>query len=189
MRFPSIKKSGFTLLELLVVIAIIAILAGSLGIGVLGVLKKAEISRAEANILAIESAIRQYMEDWKTLPPIDPIPGTPPYSFADIVDTNQKLATILETSALVGIVPIQWTVGPYIFPDRGITKDPTGFYSDPWGYPYIIKYPGLDHRTETPLVGANHSNWIDIFSYGPNSVYDTTEDADDDVCNYRKTTK
>ncbi|MEK7485895.1 MAG: prepilin-type N-terminal cleavage/methylation domain-containing protein, partial [Planctomycetota bacterium] len=175
MKLTSTKKSGFTLLELLVVIAIIAILAGALGIGVLGVLLKAEQSRSEANILAIESAIRQYVEDWKTLPVIGPITGTPPYNFTEIATVNKNLALILEKEALVGIVPIKWTVGPYLFPDRGMTKDPTGgFYSDPWGYPYIIKFPGLNHTAET-LPGVNNTNWIDIFSYGPNNTYDTTD--------------
>lgn len=185
------QSSAFTLIELIVVIAIIVILAASLGLGVLGVLARAENARAESNILAIESAIRQYLEDWKTLPFIDPIPGASAaaYTRADIENANKNLAILLESTGQVGITPIKWTVGPYITPNRGMKKDPTfGYYSDPWGYAYIIKFPGLDHTSE-PIPGANNTSWIDIFSFGPNGVYDTLVDDDDDITNYRKTTK
>jgi type II secretory pathway pseudopilin PulG len=182
-------------LELLIVIGIIIILAASLALGVLGILARSEDARAEANILAIESAIRQYLEDWKALPPagtgpgqVPVITGVPPYSFSEISATNIAWATILEQTALIGINPIRWTVGPYITPNRGLIKDPTGFYSDPWNFPYIIKTPGLNHATD-PIPGFNNANWIDIWSTGRNNLYDTLPDDDDDITNYRATTK
>lgn len=202
------RNRRFTLIELLVVVGIIVLLAGFLGAAVVGALIRAEYARAEANISALESALRHYMSDWKTLPPIPPFGAVPPTgtdlaahaSYAEARTINADLAFILEGRALIGIAPIRWSVGPYILESTNIDKEllgtaifypdgtPKMVYIDPWGHPYFIRNPGIDHTGDT-LVGINNSNFVDIWSIGPNFVYDDTVANDDDICNYRRRTK
>ena len=55
--------TGFTLLELLVVVAIIALLVGYVGPRLFGQLGKSEITTAKAQIDALEKAVDQYRLD------------------------------------------------------------------------------------------------------------------------------
>lgn len=64
MSFPNRDaKSGFTLLELLVVVAIIALLAGYVGPRYLAQLNKSEASAARAQIDSFAKALDQYRID------------------------------------------------------------------------------------------------------------------------------
>jgi general secretion pathway protein G len=56
-------QSGFTLLEIMVVLAIIALLAGGVGAAVFKQFKKAQISTARLRVKAARDATAQYMID------------------------------------------------------------------------------------------------------------------------------
>ena len=58
-----LRQCGFTLLELLVVVAIIGLLAGYVGPKYFGQLGKAEVKAARAQIDAMEKALDQYRLD------------------------------------------------------------------------------------------------------------------------------
>ena len=62
---------GFTLLELLVVVAIIGLLAGYVGPKYFGQLGKAEVKAARAQIDGLEKALDQYRLDVGRYPPTD----------------------------------------------------------------------------------------------------------------------
>src|SRR5688572_24904297 len=57
------RQSGFTLLELLVVVAIIGVLAGYVGPRYFGQIGKSEVNTAKAQIDALEKALDQYRLD------------------------------------------------------------------------------------------------------------------------------
>ncbi len=57
------RKSGFTLLELLVVVAIIGLLAGYVGPRYFGQIGKAEVKEARAQVDALEKALDTYRLD------------------------------------------------------------------------------------------------------------------------------
>ena len=56
-------ESGFTLLEIMVVLAIIALLAGGVGAAVFRNFKKAQVSTAKLRVKAARDATAQYMMD------------------------------------------------------------------------------------------------------------------------------
>ncbi|MCX8063811.1 MAG: type II secretion system protein GspG [Candidatus Hydrogenedentes bacterium] len=62
------KKVGFTLVELMVVIAILAILATTVGIYVFGALDDADQAKAKAEISNLKTAVKMYRIKNKRLP-------------------------------------------------------------------------------------------------------------------------
>lgn len=56
-------EAGFTLLEIMVVLAIIALLAGGVGAAVFKNFKKAQVSTARLRVKAARDAVAQYMMD------------------------------------------------------------------------------------------------------------------------------
>lgn len=68
---PLRKRSGFTLLELLVVMVIIGLLAGYVGPKYFGQIGKSEVKAAKAQIDAFEKALDQYRLDVGRYPPTD----------------------------------------------------------------------------------------------------------------------
>jgi general secretion pathway protein G len=62
------RKAGFTLLELLVVVAIIGLLVGFVGPRYFGQISKSEINTAKAQIDALEKALDQYRLDTGRFP-------------------------------------------------------------------------------------------------------------------------
>ena len=133
------RAGGFTLLELLVVVAIIGLLAGYVAPKYFSQIGKSEVTAARAQIDALEKALDQYR-----------------------LDTGHYPATELGLAALVTRPPNEpkWN-GPYL---RKAVP------ADPWGRPYVYKYPG--ERAEYEVV-----------SYGKDGVPGGTGEAAD-LTNY-----
>ncbi len=65
------KNSGFTLLEVMVVVVIIAIMAAAIGPSLLGNIEKASISRAGTDMKSIESMLELYKAENYVYPNTD----------------------------------------------------------------------------------------------------------------------
>jgi len=108
-------SSGFTLIELVVVMTIIAILAGALTINFVNRRKMAVRTRALQDMATIEMALDLYAAD----------NGNPP-------TTDQGLEALIAKTSLPP-VPRNWN-GPYL-KQRDVPQDP-------WGNEYVYRSPG-----------------------------------------------
>lgn len=97
------RHSGFSLVELLVVIAIIGILAALLFPAIGKMLQKAKINKARAEIKAIESAVKAYMNEYSQPPNISPKDYESDFCYGDATTAkcvrNNILYATLSTSS------------------------------------------------------------------------------------------
>ncbi len=118
-------SSGFTLVELLVVLAILTLLAGIVGPRVLGQLGGAKTKTAAVQIADIDKALEIFKLDVGRFP-----------------TTEEGLEALVKRPATVSS---GWA-GPYL---KGSLP------SDPWGRPYRYQGPGPDGNVEILSLGAD----------------------------------
>jgi general secretion pathway protein G len=116
---------GFTLVELLVVLAILTLLAGLVGPRVLGQLGGAKAKTAAVQIADIEKALELFKLDVGRFP-----------------STEEGLDALSKRPATV---TSGWA-GPYL---KGAAP------TDPWGKPYKYQGPGADGAVEISSLGAD----------------------------------
>lgn len=112
------RQTGFTLLEMLVVLVIIGLLAGLVGPKLFSRLDASKVQTAEAQIKMLRGAIEMVRLDMGRLP-----------------QTKEGL-TLLETAPANAREAARWR-GPYL--DDAIP-------SDPWGNAYQYAVPGADGK-------------------------------------------
>lgn len=120
-------QSGFTLIEILVVITILAILAGLLVPRVMDRPDQARVVAAKNDIRAIQSAINLYRLDSGVYP-----------------STEQGLLALVQRPES-GNVPRNWKQGGYL---ERMPKDP-------WGNDYQYLYPGVHGEVDISSFGAD----------------------------------
>lgn len=161
-------KTGFTLIEMLVVIAIIALLAGLLFPAITAALQTSYRRRAAVNCQAIEQAIVMYMNDHNGRFPI------PIGQHGDDDNTIDEVGDANETYSK-NILRVLMALNVDLNPKRKVylsTEVPStdGTYRDPWGTQYqIILDRNMDgkinyltnssqaHRKKAVVVSAGKS--------------------------------
>ncbi|MCP4696549.1 MAG: type II secretion system major pseudopilin GspG [Gammaproteobacteria bacterium] len=135
--------SGFTLIEVMVVVVILGILAAVVVPRIMGRPDEARITKAKQDIRALESALKLYKLDNYVYPTTD----------QGLEALTAKPATAPE--------PRQWKAGGYL--DR--------LPKDPWGRPYYYLSPGIhseidifsygvDGQPEGEGINADIGNWL-----------------------------
>lgn len=108
------KQSGFTLLEIMVVIVILGVLASLVAPNVIGNKEKADMQKAVSDIVALENALDMYRLDNNHYP-----------------TTQQGLEALIQKPAGTP-EPVGYRSNGYI---RRLPKDP-------WGNDYYLQNPG-----------------------------------------------
>ena len=132
-------QSGFTLLELLVVMVIIGLLAAYVGPKYFAQIGKSEVKTAKAQIVAFEKALQQYRVDVGRYP-----------------STEQGLQSLLTKPSNVS----KWD-GPYL--EKALPMDPWGHpyvYASPGEHGDVdISSTGRDGRPGGDGLDADVTNW------------------------------
>jgi len=116
-------RSGFTLLELIIVIAIIAILAALVGPSIFQNVGDAKSSAAKSQIEMLSTALGSYRLD------------------NDFYPTSDQGLAALRQMPTSGDTPRNWR-GPYLTREVPV---------DPWGRPYSYSSPGKANPTSFDL--------------------------------------
>lgn len=109
-----VTERGFTLMEMMIVVAIIAMLVGIVSVRMGGLTDEARVARVQADISSIEKALEIYKNDNFVYP-----------------SSDQGLQALLEKPSIEP-VPRNWRQGGYL----------SAMPKDPWGYAYHYLSPG-----------------------------------------------
>lgn len=125
-----IRPNGFTLIELMVVIAILGILAALVAPSIIGRKEDAMRAAAKTQIKNFEQALKLFYVDNGFYP-----------------STEQGLQALVEKPS-IGRIPPRWREGGYL-ESRSVPKDP-------WGNPYVYVSPGIrSHDFDIISYGAD----------------------------------
>jgi general secretion pathway protein G len=114
MKLRSNNRSGFTLIEIMLVVVIIGLLVTVVGVNLIKPRKQAYMTAAQNQINAYKIALGNYSLDAGMFP-----------------TTEQGLQALLGAPASPPVPP-KWN-GPYL--------DPPVLRDDPWGRPYVYQHP------------------------------------------------
>jgi general secretion pathway protein G len=121
------RHSGFTLIEVMIVIVILGVLAALIVPKVMGRPDEARVAAAKQDIFTIMQALKLYKLDSRRYP-----------------TTEQGLVALVQKPSQAP-VPQNWSAGGYL------EKLP----NDPWGQPYQYLNPGLHGEIDVMSFGAD----------------------------------
>lgn len=180
------KKQGFTLIEMLVVIAILAILMSITIPGAGLIMRKMKEAQARSESLAISSIISAYRNEYNRWPGWDSVNKNPTPSITDA--DWVEVMTMIRPPANANLRQYNprliqfWEADPKV-----VNAD--GAWVDPWGNPYQYL---LDHNHDD-LIDAPDGQTVRakviVWSWGANGVDDQYHKDEDDVGTWAKLPK
>ena len=158
------KKTAFTLVELLVVVSIIIILIGLTSSGVLVAIKKAKQSRAKTEIMNILTAVKLYHSE------VGFLPGQISEKYLG------KQLSKEDTYGITGDTILRF--GPYYeFKDSNCTgTTPNRNLVDPWDKNYIYVKAGDEDKATASCKTTVGNGFSVVYSLGQDGVDNTPDD-------------
>lgn len=160
------SRGGFTLTELLIVMAILVLLVSLVGPRLLGSKEKADINSVKTQIGMFQSALERYAVDMNKFPSSEQglsalISEPAADSSGGDLEGGSDADLELEGSEEDGGSSSNWD-GPYVKTEK--------LPKDPWGNSYRYEFPATHNKLNVP----------DIWSVGP----DGQENTDDDIVSW-----
>ena len=170
------KKAGFTIVELLIVIVVIAILAAITIVAYNGIQQRSKDTARTSAVRQIQKALELYRQTHDTYPPHVAAGANIPAGFSGVwgatysysVATDDSWLRNLKADGTVTTVPtdptndnthyfVYWASGP-----NGYGKCTTPFYMlGAVGYENTANMP-IDSRTLTCTWGGQSANWTEV---------------------------
>jgi prepilin-type N-terminal cleavage/methylation domain-containing protein len=172
------KAAGFTLVEMLVVVAVIAILAAILIPGIGGARKTAMKRKAEFECNAIKTAVESFFYDFKYMPWEE---GSGKGQFvgqdkwAEDAESQKAIMAFLRGENKLGKAYLEVTSRDSKEKQED-KEDDEGVFYDPWKNPYHV---GIDRNLDQQVEYKNktYKARVLVLSLGP----DGEEGTDDDI--------
>ena len=163
------NQTGFTLVELLVVISIIGLLAGLMSVAIPRAMESGKKAKAKGELTAIVAAVKAYNQEYGRWP------GS---STADIDKPFQDANSKSLLSALSGTNNALVENPKSVRFLEGASTD--GTMIDPWGMQYFII---LDSDESNSMTYQSKTISISVLavSFGKDKTQDTTPGSGDDV--------
>jgi len=148
-KMKRIHKTGFTLLEILVVIAIISILAAILIPSAANAMRSAKKKRAMTEMNSIKVAAMQFYHDHRYMPwPPSVFEGRNAWVGADMwtagTEDQLEVMLLLTGDNAKGKVYLQ-------IPEKSRPSSVSMIFLDPWGQPYRV---GLDRNSDGAVADS-----------------------------------
>lgn len=158
-------RHGFTLVELLIVLAILVLLASLVGPRLLGSKQKADINAVKAQIGMFQSALERYSLDMNRFPSTEE--GLAALVTKSSTDGGSSDSSSSESSGseATGDASTESTQGGGSWDGPYLKSESVPM--DPWGKAYSYEFPPTHNKINIP----------DIWSFGP----DGQENTDDDI--------
>lgn len=183
LRADSVRRLGFTLLEVLIVISIIALLAGLLLPTLNLVQKKSRRAVAKTEVMTFSGALACYVEDESEYPALakaTPEENQFPALYGALWGERRPLGaggrsapySRLESSR---VAVLDRASGELRKASRNELEDPAieKHLLDPFGSAYVYR----PNQGRKPAPFARNRNGAVIYSLGPNEIDDTLESA------------
>jgi len=161
-----VVRRGFTLTELLIVMAILVLLVSLIGPRLLGSKQKADVNAVKTQIGMFQSALERYAVDMNKFPSTEEGLSALVAKPGDAGGSGSASGESSEASggeaAAGGTAATGTWDGPYL-KTESLPKDP-------WGNSYAYEYPPTHNKINVP----------DIWSWGP----DGQENTEDDIVSW-----
>jgi len=162
-RTGNARRSGFTMVELLVVIGVISVLLAMVLPGLQRARRAAEDRRAEAEVYAIHSALRAYLAEYSRWP-------VPSVGGDHEGQVDRRLVRILSGVPDDRADNLRNRIFLAV---SAISTNSAGHMVDPWDEPYMFSIDrNMDNRLQTPGVGLLAGQKVAVWSKGRNRQTD-----------------
>jgi len=163
------SQTGFTLVELLVVISIVGMLAGLMSVAIPRAMESGKKAKAKGELNAIVAAVKAYQQEYGRWPGSATATGDTTFQ-----DANSK--SLLSALSGTGNALVENPKSVRFL--EGASTD--GTMKDPWGMQYFVT---LDYDDSNSILYRNKTISISVLavSFGKDKKQDATPGSGDDV--------